>query len=161
MKITDATKHQKKYVIHQMMMHKLCTYENEKVLHTNVYNLRLLKEKAEASNYFFGRFRIPKFTFEVDGLQLYLKMEYMFGKQLYKTLVTKELRAMVLEDLASANESFGIRDFNLDNFIRRGTKELAADEPYWEYAFVDLEAFEKNTKEQRITSLSNDPQWQL
>ena len=161
MKITDVTKHKKDNVTHQMMMHKLCTYDHASDLRKNVINLRLLKEKAEASNYFFGKFRIPKFTFEVDGLQLYLKMEYMFGKQLYKTLVTSELRHLVWTDLVNVDGSHGFRDFNLDNFIRRGTKKLAADDPYWEYAFVDLEAYEKNTKEQRITSFDNDEQWQL
>lgn len=161
MKLIDATKHKKDNVTHQMMIHKLCTYKTPYDLRKNAINLRLLKEKAEASNYFFGKFRIPKFSYKVTGLQINLQVEFMFGKQLYKTLVTSELRHLVWTDLVNVDGSYGFRDFNLDNFIRRGTKELAADDPYWEYAFVDLEAYEKNTKEQRITSFTNDEQWQL
>ena len=161
MKITDCTKHKKYYATHQLMMSKLCTYENAYTLMWNIRNLQKLKEKLEDTNYFYGRFRIPKFSFETRGLQLYLKMEYMFGKQVYKELVTKELRDMVWEDMVNTDDTYAFKDLNLDNFIRRGTKPLAEGDPYWEYAYVDLEAYSTSDKPKRVDKFKTNPQWQL
>ena len=65
------------------------------------------------------------------------------------------------EDLVPNNQEYAFKDYNLDNFILRGTKPQDENEPPWEIAFVDLEAYVETKKTYRITSFKNDKQWQL
>ena len=168
MKITDATTHRKPYANHQMMISKLCTYDHKRTLIRNVKNLNTLKKKVETNNYFYGRFRIPKFTYEIKGLQLHMNIEFMFGKQLcrYGMMGRKTFSAfrdMVYEDMINIDDPMAFIDFNLDNFIIRGSKPLGEGDQPWEIAYVDLEAYAGSeaaiTKDIRVNKFINNEQW--
>ena len=175
MKITDATTHKKPnvrghaYANHQMMISKLCTYDLKRTLIRNVENLNMLKKKVETNNYFYGRFRIPKFSYEIKGLQLHINMEFMFGKQLNRSGMMgrktfSAFRDMVYEDMVNINDPMAFIDFNLDNFIIRGSKPLGEGDQPWEIAYVDLEAYtgpcaDAPTKTFRVNKFINNKQW--
>ena len=169
MKITDATTHRKPYGNHQMMISKLCTYDLKRTLIRNVENLNMLKKKVETNNYFYGRFRIPKFSYEIKGLQLHINMEFMFGKQLCRSGMMgrktfSAFRDMVYEDMVNIDDPMAFIDFNLDNFIVRGGKPLGEGDQPWEIAYVDLEAYtgpcaDAPTKAFRVNKFINNEQW--
>ena len=164
MKITDATTHRKPYANHQMMISKLCTHDRERTLIHTVENLNMLKKKVETNNYFYGRFRIPKFSYEIKGLQLHINMEFMFGKQLNPSRMKKKIRDMVYEDMVNIDDPMAFIDFNLDNFIVRGGKPLGEGDQPWEIAYVDLEAYtgpcaDAPTKAFRVNKFINNEQW--
>ena len=169
MKITDATTHRKPYGNHQMMISKLCTYDCKRILIRTVENLNMLKKKVETNNYFYGRFRIPKFSYEIKGLQLHINMEFMFGKQLNPSRIPnghwaqwKKIRDMVYEDMVNIDDPMAFTDFTLDNFIVRGGKPLGEGDQPWEIAYVDLEAYSGQpipTKAFRVNKFINNEQW--
>ena len=164
MKITDATTHRKPYANHQMMISKLCTHDRERTLIHTVENLNMLKKKVETNNYFYGRVRIPKFSYKIKGLQLHMNMEFMFGKQLNPSRMKKKIRDMVYEDMVNIDDPMAFIDFNLDNFIVRGSKPLGEGDQPWEIAYVDLEAYtgpcaDAPTKAFRVNKFINNEQW--
>lgn len=162
MKISEATIHRKPYANHQMMITKLCTYDHINILNWTVSNLEQLKSEVEDNNWFYRRIRIPKFSYVAKKNQLMIKMEFMFGKQLNLSSSNKQKwKNIVWEDMVNIDDRYAFKDYNLDNFILRGTKPQGENDPPWEIAFVDLEAYVETKKSDRITSFENDKQWQL
>lgn len=64
----------------------------------------------------------------------------------YDELITKR-SSMSMKTVKSKN--YGFKDYSLENFIMRGTKPLGKDEPHWNIAYVDLEAFCECTNDDR------------
>ena len=161
MKISEATIHRKPYGNHQMMITKLCTYDNRSHLDWTYRNLEKLRNEVEPNNWFYGRIRIPKFSVEVKKKQMMIKMEFMFGKQLNLSSVNQKWKDIVWNDMVNVKGHTAFKDYNLDNFIIRGTKPQGENEIPWEIAYVDLEAYAETIKSYRITSFLSDKQWQL
>jgi len=67
----------------------------------------------------------------------------------YKTYDELKIKraSMVMRTRKSTN--YGFKDYSLENFIERGTKPLGKDEPDWNLAYVDLEAFCECTNDDR------------
>jgi hypothetical protein len=163
-KVSEATVHRKPHVKHQLMITKLCTFDEQHRLEHNVKNLEKLKSKISPTNYFCGRIKIPKFSYEVKGKQLTIKMEYMFGEQLNFWVLGRNYskwKDIIFEDMVIADDKIGFNDYTLDNFIIRGARPLGNNEPNWEIAYVDLEAYYHLSDLERIIKFKNTKEWQL
>tara|TARA_B100001094_G_scaffold287472_1_gene303047 strand:+ start:507 stop:1088 length:582 start_codon:yes stop_codon:yes gene_type:complete len=119
------------------------------------------------------------YTVNFDKNQITTYSEYMFGTQIYQKIAYENkdviYDSMVNSDqtwfyqegintkrvdwplhkrssmLMSTKKSknYGFKDYSLENFIIRGTKPLGKDEPHWNIAYVDLEAFCKCSNDDR------------
>ena len=59
----------------------------------------------------------------------------------YKTYDELEAKRSSMLMRTVKTKNYGFKDYSLENFIIRGTKPLGKDEPHWNIAYVDLEAF--------------------
>lgn len=167
MKISDATTHVKYYASHQMMITKLQTFNDIKYTAGAEQSLRILQLNMERLNWFLGDIRIPKFNYNVnfEKNQVTIYSEYMFGTQIHP-LIANEFKDTIYNNMVNSNktwiyqegiqlirtlktENYGFKDYSLENFIIRGTKPQAKDEPHWNIAYVDIEAFCECTEDDR------------
>lgn len=167
MKVSDATTHVKYYASHQMMITKLQTFNDSAYTEGAEQSLRILQSNMERHNWFLGEIRIPKFHYNVDlnTNQITIFSEYMFGTQI-NPLTAREFKDTIYDSMVNNDEmwfyqegiklmrsvksvNYGFKDYTLENFIVRGTKPLGKDEPHWNIAYVDIEAFCGCTKDNR------------
>jgi len=122
------------------------------------YNVNFEKNQVKIySEYMFGTQIYPKIAYEnkdviydsmVNSDQTWFYQEGINPAK-YKTydeLMTKR-SSMSMKTVKSKN--YGFKDYSLENFIVRGTKPLGKDEPHWNIAYVDLEAFCECTNDDR------------
>ena len=167
MQVSDATTHVKYYASHQMMITKLQTFNDLKYTAGAEQSLRILQLNMERLNWFLGDIRIPKFNYNVnfEKNQVTIYSEYMFGTQIHP-LIANEFKDTIYNNMVNSNktwiyqegiqlirtlktENYGFKDYSLENFIIRGTKPQAKDEPHWNIAYVDIEAFCECTEDDR------------
>jgi len=176
MKVSNATTHVKYYASHQMMITKLQTFNDLKYTAGAEKSLRLLQLNMEKNDWFLGEIRIPRFNYNINFKtnQVVIFSEYMFGTQInpltarefkdtiYNSMVSNEQSWIYQEGIqflrsndeklkikAVKEKDYGFKDYTLENFIIRGTKPLGKDEPHWDIAYVDIEAFCGCTKDDR------------
>ena len=176
MNVNEATTHVKYYANHQMMITKLQTFNDSVYTEGAEKSLRLLQLNMERLNWFIGDIRIPRFNYNINFKtnQVVIFSEYMFGTQV-NPLTAHEFKDIIYDSMVSNEQSwiyqegiqflrsndkklkittvtekdYGFKDYSLENFIVRGTKPLGKDEPYWDIAYVDIEAFCGCTKDDR------------
>ena len=150
MKVSDAITHEKYYANHQMIITKLQTFNDPIYTKGTEKSLRILKSTMENRNWFFNEIKIPRFNFDVDldKNQIVTYSEFMFGTQVNWNSGWR-LKDFIYNSMVDTDEDYGFKDFSLENFIERGTKPLGKDEPPWDLAYVDLEAFCECTKKDR------------
>tara|TARA_Y100000022_G_scaffold86574_1_gene74614 strand:- start:155 stop:703 length:549 start_codon:yes stop_codon:yes gene_type:complete len=170
MKVSNATTHVKYYASHQMMITKLQTFNDLENFLSAEKNLKVLKSNMEKNNWVFNSIRIPKFDFStnLDKNQITTYSEFMFGTQIHP-LIAFQFKDTIYDSMVNAthyndepwfykddfkliklrNQNWGFKDYSLENFIIRGTKPLGKDEPHWDIAYVDLEAFCECTNDDR------------
>ena len=167
MKISDATTHVKYYANHQMVITKLQTFKNATYVGGAEKSLRILQSNMERHNWFLGDIRIPKFNYNINlkTNQVTIYSEYMFGTQIHP-LIANEFKDTIYNNMVNSDktwiyqegirlirtlktENYGFKDYSLENFIIRGTKPQAKDEPHWNIAYVDIEAFCECTEDDR------------
>jgi len=167
MKVSDATTHVKYYASHQMVITKLQTFNDAVYTHGAEKSLRILQLNMERLNWFLGDIRIPKFNYNVnfEKNQVTIYSEYMFGTQvnwnsgwrlkdvIYDSMIKNDQTWIYQEGIEHIRtlktKNYGFKDYSLENFIERGNKPLGKNEPEWNLAYVDLEAFCECTKEDR------------
>ena len=122
------------------------------------YNVNFEKNQVKIySEYMFGTQIYPKIAYEnkdviydsmVNSDQTWFYQEGINPAK-YKTYdeLMTERSSMSMKTVKSKN--YGFKDYSLENFIVRGTKPLGKDEPHWDIAYVDLEAFCECTNDDR------------
>ena len=122
------------------------------------YNVNFEKNQVTIySEYMFGTQIYPKIAYEnkdviydsmVNSDQTWFYQEGINPAK-YKTYdeLMTERSSMSMKTVKSKN--YGFKDYSLENFIVRGTKPLGKDEPHWDIAYVDLEAFCECTNDDR------------
>ena len=167
MKVSDATTHVKYYANHQMVITKLQTFNELEHVQGTEKSLRILQLNMERLNWFLGDIRIPKFNYNVnfEKNQVKIYSEYMFGTQIYPK-IAYENKDVIYDSMVNSDQTwfyqegikhittlktknYGFKDYSYENFIVRGTKPLGKDEPHWDIAYVDLEAFCECTNDDR------------
>jgi len=167
MKVSEATTHVKYYASHQMVITKLQTFKDTSHTQGAEKSLRLLQLNMERHNWFLGDIRIPKFNYNINlkTNQVTIYSEYMFGTQIHP-LIANEFKDTIYNNMVNCDKTwiyqegiqlirtlktknYGFKDYSLENFIIRGTKPQAKDEPHWNIAYVDIEAFCECTEDDR------------
>ena len=122
------------------------------------YNVNFEKNQVKIySEYMFGTQIYPKIAYEnkdviydsmVNSDQTWFYQEGINPAK-YKTYdeLMTERSSMSMKTVKSKN--YGFKDYSYENFIVRGTKPLGKDEPHWDIAYVDLEAFCECTNDDR------------
>ena len=88
----------------------------------------------------------------------------MFGEQLNFWVLGRNYskwKDIIFEDMVIGDDKIGFNDYTLDNFIIRGARPLGNNEPNWEIAYVDLEAYYHLSDLERIIKFKNTKEWQL